>query len=496
MGIIQRQGIKYSIVNYFGVLLGAISTIFIYPLDKEVYGLFRFIVDSANFFTPFILIGSTAISIRFFHLFDDSKKSHHGFLTILLLICGVGAMCFISIAMLGWDYFRNLFDTKASGLYLQFVWMIVPIAIIYSFILLFRSYCSNFKRIVVPSLLEQLIKVTFPIFLILYFFNRIELNYVMYGVIASYLVYLIAIIIYTKSLGQLLLTSKIKKIDQKLKKEIASFGLYGILGSAGSMLALRIDTIMVGSMKELSDTGIYSIAALIGANIAIPLTAITSIAAPIITKAWGDNNMEEIEMIYKKSSINSLIIGCFLFLCIWLCLDDLFKIMPKGNEMISAKYVVFWIGMSKLFDMATGVNDIITGYSKYYRFNFYTLIILGILNIFGNLLLIPIYGALGAAIATFSSSFVFNLLKFGFIKYKLKMSPFSDKTLLLIFISFIIFFNIEIIPNIENQYLSIIVKGVCIFVLFVPTIYFFRISDDVNGIINSSLRKLRNILKL
>lgn len=129
-------------------------------------------------------------------------------------------------------------------------------------------------------------------------------------------------------------------------------------------------------MKELSDTGIYSIAALIGANIAIPLTAITSIAAPIITKAWGDNNMEEIEMIYKKSSINSLIIGCFLFLCIWLCLDDLFKIMPKGNEMISAKYVVFWIGMSKLFDMATGVNDIITGYSKYYRFNFYTLIIL------------------------------------------------------------------------------------------------------------------------
>lgn len=133
-------------------------------------------------------------------------------MTILLLICGVGAMCFISIAMLGWDYFRNLFDTKASGLYLQFVWMIVPIAIIYSFILLFRSDRSNFKRIVVPSLLEQLIKVTFPIFLILYFFNRIELNYVMYGVIASYLVYLIAIIIYTKSLGQLLLTSKIKKI--------------------------------------------------------------------------------------------------------------------------------------------------------------------------------------------------------------------------------------------------------------------------------------------
>lgn len=66
MGIIQRQGIKYSIVNYFGVLLGAISTIFIYPLDKEVYGLFRFIVDSANFFTPFILIGSQPLVLDFF----------------------------------------------------------------------------------------------------------------------------------------------------------------------------------------------------------------------------------------------------------------------------------------------------------------------------------------------------------------------------------------------------------------------------------------------
>lgn len=122
--------------------------------------------------------------------------------------------------------------------------------------------------------------------------------------------------------------------------------------------------------------------------------------------------------------------------------------------------------------------------------------LLGVFTIAGNLFLIPIYGVLGAAIATFTSSVVFNLLKYGYIKYKLKMSPFSDKTLLLIFISILIYLIIAFIPEIKNHYLSIFIKGASIFIIFVPTVFFMKISEDFNKILMAFIQRLLKIVKI
>ncbi|HMG15616.1 MAG TPA: oligosaccharide flippase family protein [Saprospiraceae bacterium] len=492
MGVIKRQGIKFSIVNYIGVVIGALSTLFLYPYDKEVYGLFRFVLDSANLFAPFIMLGTAAISIRYFHKFRDYNRGHNGFLFLLILVCAIGCVIFILFTYFGWDTFIEYFKDKKSSFYQQFLWIIIPLSLLYTFINLFRSYCSNFGRIVVPSLLDQSIKFTFPILLILYISKIIQLNWLMYGVILNFVLYLIVLIFYTNHLGHLHLRPKFSFLNRNLSKEIFSYGLFGIMGSAGSMLALRIDTFMVGTLKELSDTGIYSIAALIAANIAVPITAVSSISAPIISKAWQENNLGEIKMIYKKSSINLLIVGLLFFMGIWLNIDDIFKIMPKGNEMQIAKYVVFWIGMSKLFDMATGVNDIITAYSKYYRFNFYTIVLMAIINIIGNIILIPIYGSLGAAIATASSSIIYNFIKYLYIKYKLMMTPFSSKTLLLAILSLAIYYLISLIHFQMNPYISIVSKGLLLSGMYIPLIYYFRISEDINEIIDSILKSTKS----
>ena len=39
VGIVESQGTKHSLIQYFGVLISAFSTLFIYPLDTELYGL-------------------------------------------------------------------------------------------------------------------------------------------------------------------------------------------------------------------------------------------------------------------------------------------------------------------------------------------------------------------------------------------------------------------------------------------------------------------------
>jgi len=154
---------------------------------------------------------------------------------------------------------------------------------------------------------------------------------------------------------------------------------------------LQLDVFMVSILSdgELSDTGVYTIALFIANVVIIPSKAITAIAAPIISQSWTKNNTQKIQNIYRKSSLNGLIAGIFLMICIWLSIDDLFRIMPNGERYDGGKYVVLILGLTKLFDMATSVNQHVIGYSKYFRFNFYAVLILAILNIFSNYIFIP-----------------------------------------------------------------------------------------------------------
>ena len=66
MGVIKRQGIKFSIVGYIATAIGAISTLFIYPQDKTIYGYALFLVGTATFFFPFMSGGVASLTIRFF----------------------------------------------------------------------------------------------------------------------------------------------------------------------------------------------------------------------------------------------------------------------------------------------------------------------------------------------------------------------------------------------------------------------------------------------
>ena len=66
MGVIQRQGLKGSIVSYIGVGIGALSTLYVYPKALELLGLFRSLYDASILVGIMILMGSSTSSIRFF----------------------------------------------------------------------------------------------------------------------------------------------------------------------------------------------------------------------------------------------------------------------------------------------------------------------------------------------------------------------------------------------------------------------------------------------
>ena len=73
MGVIQRQGIKQSLVTYFGVILGAVNVLLIYTttLQPEEYGFIQVMMSASKLCLPFVLLGSQSMIIRFFPRFEN-----------------------------------------------------------------------------------------------------------------------------------------------------------------------------------------------------------------------------------------------------------------------------------------------------------------------------------------------------------------------------------------------------------------------------------------
>ena len=61
MSVVSRQGFKYSIIGYFGFLIGTLSSIYVYPYDMEFYGTLRYVLATAELLFPFVLAGISSI---------------------------------------------------------------------------------------------------------------------------------------------------------------------------------------------------------------------------------------------------------------------------------------------------------------------------------------------------------------------------------------------------------------------------------------------------
>lgn len=270
------------------------------------------------------------------------------------------------------------------------------------------------------------------------------------------------------------------------------YGAYSVLGGLATLLVGNIDIIMLSSMTDLGSVAVYAIAFYIGSVITVPQRSITKIASPVLADLLKQKDFGSINDLYKRTSLNQLIAGSLIYVGIWANMHNIIALLP--DEYSEIYWVVVIIGLSKLFNMATGVNGTIIINSRHYRFDLYTNILLVILTITTNLFLIPIYGIIGAAIATAISIFIYNIVKFVYVWIKFGMQPFQWSAAIILIIAAICFGISEQIPYLVNFYVDLIVRSSVIASLFLGAILILRLSDDVQNLVDESIRRIKEIV--
>lgn len=488
MGIIKRQSLKTSLVNYVGVFIGVVFFNFVFPhlLSEEYLGLIGLLQNLSFVLYSLPAMGLAHILLRYYVLWKDGPELRH-FHAFAALISGIALLLFsIAYILLQQPIIAN-YQTHSS-LFLPYFYLVIPLVVFQTFTQYLEIYSWVKLRVAVPAFLREIVTRILLIALVyLFVYQLLSEQQFIYGLVAAYAISFLILLFYTVQRLQFSLGSAREFLRGKTdRKPLFLYGGGMLLLTLSSNIHNFLDGIILPAYLGLGALGIYLRPLVLGQMIQVPYRAISQISIPIIREAIVDNNLRKVYELNRQIGLNLFLIGSFLFTLLIANTDAIFSLLPPAYS--SAKSVLYIIAAGRLVDMAFGLNSEILNYSKYYRFIIGLSLLMMSMTIGLNILLIPRLGMNGAALAVSSSLVVFNLLKSWVIYQKFGFHCFSKQYLTLLLVSGMAIALLYAIPYLPflghhmffNACLNIAFKGTLGALLFLLPVYFLKVSPDLN----------------
>ena len=447
-----KQAFWFTLINYLGVIIGAASTVFIYPYDKKFLGMVRYVDSIAQLLFPVMVFGGAQALIHFYPSLSEDNKGQlfkYGMTTILLVSFAILIFLIIGNIFVEWENYKYLFYA-------------FPIGFVLAFIELFRRQATNIEKLEVPTFYEKIIpKIALPFVFLLLIFDYFDVSSALWVFIGSYFVLLLLSLTYILKHYQLNKSFNFKSLFAEIpKREYYKYSFYSFLGSFASLLAFRIDTFMIPEFLSFEANGTFSIGLSLATTLAIPASGIFAIYAPKISYYLKNDGIEELGKKYVETAILLFFIGAILYTSVVLGIDSFFQMLPTYNKLLDSIPVIILLGANVLFNMSTSFNSEIILFSKYYRFNLVLVIILASINILLNLYFLTQtdLGIIGVAYASLIAMITFNSAKLIFIYKKFGILPFDKNYFKLFLVVCVVFFVCYLIPESSNNLFNLILK--------------------------------------
>ena len=477
-------------MTYTGISLGFLLTIFLYPhiLDPDQYGLTRVLISAAIISSQFAHLGFNKLVIRYFPFFKSADPNRHGLLFWGFVIPMAGFLLFVALYLLGSDLLIGFYSDQ-SPLFVNYYLWVIPLTLFVLYFEVLNNYLRSLRDSITGSFVNEVSQRLLVIFiLITYFFGWITFPQFVILFVLSYGSQPLLIILQIWRKDEFKITPNLDILKKPLIKGMANYGLYSLLGGLTTILVWNVDVMMLGSMAGLEATAIYAIAFYIASVITVPQRSIEKIATPLLADFIKNKMWDEVLSIYRKTSLNQLILGLLIFGLIWVNIDSLFLLLPDVYS--AGKWVVFIVGIGKLIEMVTGANGIIMINSKHYRVSFYTNIVLVVLTIAANYLLIPLYGIEGAAIASAFALLVYNGVKYLYLWLRMNLQPFAGSTLVVMILGTASIYISYSVLQFDSLWLDIPVKSIFFLMMFMGPILFLNLSPDLNRLLSKMIFRM------
>jgi O-antigen/teichoic acid export membrane protein len=375
-----------------------------------------------------IFLGLDQSFVRYYNTGVEKKKLL--FNSLILPIC----VCFIVI--IGIIIFNNELSFWLFGQYEPLIifglCFLLPLIIIYGF-------AQQLIRMELRGKLYSILSIIFQLtnflclFLLLLFIER-SFRMIIFATILSYFINTILVILFTKNV----LNVRLNNFNKNLVKDLLHFGLPLVPATLLSWVLNSFDKIGLKKWSSFEELGLYTAAFKIVSLLAIVQAVFTSAWTPVAYR-WYENKEDNSNFDKVSVVVLAVMVTGFAFIIIFRDIIMLFL----GDEYRSVSLIFIYLLFVPVMYTVSETTALGIGFSKKTKFGLYVSIISVVINIIGNYLLIPDFGARGAAISTCISYLVFFWMRTLFSRnlwYKFDIA----KYIINIFLLFILVFIIEI----------------------------------------------------
>ncbi|WP_350286009.1 polysaccharide biosynthesis C-terminal domain-containing protein [uncultured Croceitalea sp.] len=482
MGIVLKQSLSNTLVTYLGFAFGAINTLFLYTqiLTPSYYGLVTFILATAAILMPLMAFGVHNTMVKFYSSQAEAEKN--GFLTLMLFS---PLLAILPLGVLTWIFYEDVAAvlSQKNELVKDYVWYVFAVALATAYFEVFFAWSRIHLKSVFGNFMKEVFaRIGVMLLLGLYYFGFISLDAFFKCLVGLYLLRTIIMKLYAYKL-------RWPKLDLNFPKDTKNIVVYSlliILGGSAALILLEIDKVMINQFKAIENVAYYGVAIYIATVIIVPSRAMHQITYPLTAELLNKGDFFELDTLYKKTSLTLFIASGLLFILIILNVEDLYRLLPEAYG--QGFYIVFLIGLAKVFDSFLGNINSILYNSQHYKTVLLFGVCLALVTILLNLWLIPKLGIEGAALASFIAIFLFNTIKVVFVKVKFGLLPFSKGTAKVFATLLLLGFLFTYLNLGFHPILNILIKSFFIVLVYLSVLYYFQISEDVTGLLNKILK--------
>src|SRR3989338_9770 len=394
------------IISILAAFLGYVARfILARNLTVEDFGLFYSVFAFLGMFGVFKSLGFDRALAKFIPEFVHKKK-HNQIKSSIIYVSAIqlltNTIVIIGIYLFS-DYLsQNFFRSSHAGIVLK----LMAIAFFLdSFVSVLKFAFQGFKKMAYFAGID-VVKMLLVIAIILI---GMGMNYGILGPVAAYVLSsIIVILVFGFVLLRRIFPDFLKSkfiYEVELIKKISRYSIFAMSAGVGMVILGYTDTILLTYFSGLTSVALYNVALPTAKVLMYFPRSIAGILLPLISELWAKKEKalirEGIESLYKYTII---IIIPLVFMI--LSFSDLLIGTLFGKDYVVASNALKILSIGMIFAVLYVVNiDFFSGIGKP-EINNIIVYSAALFNLVANLIMIPVWGIIGAAISTTISYFI------------------------------------------------------------------------------------------
>ena len=461
MGIVQRQGIRNTLISYGGLAIGFTNTILVLPrlVTASQLGLVGVVVFLATIGAQLGAFGFASAGLRYFPYFRNQGRHHAGFLPLLLGLPLLGFAVVAALMWVGRPLVLRWWSPDDAALISPHYGVAVALAGVIMLGALQDAFLKSLYHTSFSSFCQEiLLRLLIVGAALAYSAHYLSFAGFVLAYAGAYAVVALLLAGYLMAIGELHLRPTRAALRIKPVGEMLAFGGFALLSNISGTVLLQVDNIMVSAKLSLAAGGIYLVATNVSTALTLPFRALNKTAYSLIAEYWKEGDLGKIGAFYRRVTRVNTLLGCYLALGIGLNLDFIFGLIHRPEYAAGTSAVLVLLA-GRLFDGITGVNGTIVVTSPRYRYDLVFNVSLAVLIVGLNWVLIPRLGLVGAALAYCAALVSINALRTWFVWRAYGLQPFDGRIARILVVAAVAGAAAWALPDTGNAWLTLLLRG-------------------------------------